>query len=179
MTISPEYLEQQKLLHQDQDYGIASLDFVLLVIDMVDQLGAKSITDYGAGKCNLEKKMIELGQSDFQYYPYDPAFPEYGEPREADLVCCIDVLEHIEPPYLEAVLEELARITIKVGLFTIFTGPALKNLPDGRNAHLIQQPASWWLPRNCGHFEIVQMQRLKGVFWVVVEPLSPARQESL
>ena len=65
MTISAEYLEQQKLLHQNPDYGIASLQYAPLVIQLANQSGAKSISDYGAGKCNLNKKMNELGRSDF------------------------------------------------------------------------------------------------------------------
>lgn len=174
MTISPEYLEQQKQLHQNPNYGIASLNFAQLVIQMADEMSAKSISDYGAGKCNLQKKMNELGRSDFQYYPYDPAFPEYGDPKAADLVCCIDVLEHIEPAYLEAVLKDLERITSKFGFFTIHTEPAGKQLPDGRNAHLIQEPASWWLPRLCEHFDIVQLQRSPGGFWIIVEAHSPS-----
>ena len=172
MTISVEYLEQQKQLHQNPNYGVASLQYAPLVIQLANQSGAKSISDYGAGKCNLNKKMNELGRSDFQYYPYDPAFPEYGDPREADLVCCIDVLEHVEPLHLKAVLQGLSRITKKVGLFTIHTGPAVKHLSDGRNAHLIQKPASWWLPQLCEHFEIAQLQRSPGGFWVLVEPRS-------
>jgi hypothetical protein len=44
------------------------------------------------------------GIDSIEYYPFDPAFEEYGEPRAADLVCCIDVLEHIEPEKLESVL---------------------------------------------------------------------------
>lgn len=172
MTISADYLEQQKQLHQNPNYGVASLQYAPLVVQVADVTGAKSISDYGAGKCNLKKKLDELGRGHLAYYPYDPAFPEYGEPRDADLVCCIDVLEHIEPDYLDAVLADLARITRRVGLFTVHTGPAVKHLPDGRNAHLTQQPASWWLPRLCAHFEIVEMQRLPGGFWVAVEPLS-------
>ncbi len=172
MTISDEYLEQQKHLHQDPNYGSASNFFGPLVIQWAEQIKAKSILDYGAGKCNLKKKMNELGWSDFQYYPYDPVFPEYGDPKEADLVCCIDVLEHVEPHYLKAVLQDLGRITVNVGLFTIDTGPAIKHLPDGRNAHLIQNPASWWLPELCKYFEIAHMQRCEGGFWVMVEPLS-------
>ena len=87
MTISPEYLEQQKQLHQNPDYGVASLHFAPLILDLADQVKAKSISDYGAGKCNLRKKMHELGRNDFEYFPYDPAFPEYGPPRKADLYC--------------------------------------------------------------------------------------------
>lgn len=170
MTISAEYLAQQKLLHQNPNYGVASLHYAPLIVQFADQIKAKSISDYGAGKCNLQKKMHELGRNNFEYFPYDPAFPEYGPPKKADLVCSIDVLEHIEPPYLDAVLDDLKRITVRVGLFTVHTGPAVKTLSDGRNAHLIQEPASWWLPRLCERFEIAHLQREAGGFWVVVEP---------
>ena len=121
MTISPEYLAQQKELHKNPNYGVASLQYAPLVIQLFDQTGAKSVSDYGAGKCNLQKKMHELGTTEFEYYPYDPAFSEYGEPKQADLVCCIDVLEHVEPEHLNAVLDDLKRIIRKVGLFTIHT----------------------------------------------------------
>ncbi len=168
-TISAEYLAQQKVLHQNPKYGSASLLYAARVIKILDQTKAKSITDYGAGKCNLRKKMHELGKSNFQYFPYDPAFPEYGKPKKADLVCCIDVLEHVEPSFLDAVLEDLGRITKRVGFFTINTGPAFKTLPDGRNAHLIQKPSSWWLPRLCEHFEIAHLQGEPQGFWVVTE----------
>jgi len=170
MTISAEYREQQMQLHQNPNYGVASLQYAPLVLNLVDQFDAKSISDYGAGKQNLLKKMTELGRSDFQYYPYDPAFPEYGQPKEADLVCCIDVLEHIEPLYLSSVLLDLAKITIKYGFFTIHTGAAIKQLPDGRNAHLIQKPSSWWLPQLCKHFEIMHLQSSDQGFWVAVSP---------
>ena len=96
----------------------------------------------------------------FQYYPYDPAFPEYGPPKEADLVCCIDVLEHIEEIFLDNVLNDLKKITKKLGFFTIHTGPAVKILEDGRNAHLIQKTPSWWLPKMCSKFEIKHLQEI-------------------
>lgn len=171
-TISPEYLKQQKQLHQNTNYGVVSIEYAPLVIQLADAIGAKSISDYGAGKCNLQKKMKELGRHNFQYYPYDPAFPEYGDPREADLVCCIDVLEHVESSYLKAVLEDLRRVIVKIGLFTIHTGPAEKHLSDGRNAHLTQETASWWLPWLCEYFEIAKLESHPGGFWLVVEPLS-------
>ncbi len=174
MTISPAYLEQQKQLHQNPNYGVASLQYAELVIAVADQVKAKSIADYGAGKCNLRKKMTELGRPEFDYFPYDPVFPDYGAPHPADLVACIDVLEHIEMEHLDAVLADLKGIMQRVGVFTIHTGPAIKHLPDGRNAHLIQQPPSWWLPRLCRFFEIVHLQRTPGGFWLLVEPLAGA-----
>jgi len=66
------------------------------------------------------------------------------------------------------VLKDLEGITSKIGFFTIHTGPAVKHLSDGKNAHLIQRPASWWLPQLCEHFEIAQLQRSPGGFWIVV-----------
>jgi len=53
--------------------------------------------------------------------------------------------------------------------FAITTLPAIKFLADGRNAHLIQQPASWWLPRLLQRFELNNFTRVPHGFWVVVE----------
>jgi len=71
-------------------------------------------------------------------------------------VTCIDVLEHIEPELLENVLDDLQRVVDKYGLFTIHTGPAQKILPDGRNAHLIQQPLAWWSEKLIKRFTILK-----------------------
>jgi len=147
------------------------LGYAPIVKQIVDRLGIKSISDYGAGKCNLRRGLNELGLQNFEYLPYDPVYPEYGPPKPAQLTCCIDVLEHIEEPYLDAVMQDLKGITPRIGFFSVHTGPAVKVLPDGRNAHLIQQPASWWLPRFCRYFEIAHLERGGGGFWVIAEPL--------
>lgn len=170
MTISDDYRNAQKQLHENPNYGVASLQYAPIVKEVVQQIGATSISDYGAGKCRLRMKLKELGLRKFRYFPFDPAFPEYGEPKEAELVCCIDVLEHVEPFYLDAVLIDLRKITTGHGFFTIHTGPAVKTLADGRNAHLIQNPASWWLPKLCDYFEILHLQASPGGFWIVVSP---------
>ena len=169
--ISAEYLEQQRRLHENPNYGIAAVAFAPLVQQLLTKYQVASLCDYGAGKQRLLAALEEMEGEPFDYYPYDPAFPEYGEPQRADLVCCIDVLEHIEPECLDAVLRDLRDLTVKVGFFTVHTGPAMKTLSDGRNAHLIQKPSSWWLPRLCEYFEIVQMNAGDGGgFWVVVAP---------
>jgi hypothetical protein len=168
-TISEGYLAQQRELHKNPHYGVASLGFAPLVKQLLEQTGLKTISDYGAGKCNLRKGLHDLGKRDFEYWPYDPAFPEYGLPKPAPFVACIDVLEHIEESYLDAVLLELREITIQIGFFSVHTGPASKTLPDGRNAHIIQKSASWWLPLLCRHFEIGHLQKSPGGFWVIAE----------
>lgn len=146
MLISADYQRQQMQLHENPNYGVASEGVASLVASIIKKSHPKTICDYGAGKKRLRKALIQLGIKDLpEYYPYDPAFPEYGDPRSAELVCCIDVLEHIEPEYLEAVVRNLATLTERLAFITIHTAAAKKTLPDGRNAHLIIKPKEWWL----------------------------------
>jgi len=173
--ISVDYLEQQKTLHQNPNYGVASLSFAPIVADLIRQIDAKSISDYGAGKKNLLVGLNKNGISGIDYYPYDPVFPEYGPPKTADLVCCIDVLEHIEPNLIDNVISDLAKITVNIGFFSIHMGPAGKFLTDGRNAHLIQKPTSWWLPKISKHFDVLHLQShqmMGNGIWLVVNPKS-------
>ena len=172
-TISDTYLAEQQKLHENPDYGVASIAFAPIVAQLMRDNGWGSLHDYGAGKQNLHRA-LEVERLEFRYSAYDPVFPEYGSPQTADLVCCIDVLEHIEPDRLDAVLDDLMRIVKRYGFFSIHTGAAVKVLSDGRNAHLIQAPPSWWLPHLCKRFEILHLQahRLMGPgFWVLVSPL--------
>ena len=99
--ISKNYLEEQKQLHSDINYGTASLQHVTTIKNLLINTKIKTISDYGAGKKNLQKGLLNSGFTEFKYFPYDPVFPEYGEPVAADLVTCIDVMEHIENEFLE------------------------------------------------------------------------------
>ena len=174
-TISDDYLKLQQELHLNPNYGVASLQFAPLVAQLVKQTNVQSICDYGAGKKRLLEGLRSNGLIPKFYHPFDPAFPEYGEPQSADLVCCIDVLEHIEPTKLDSVLEELETITVGLGFFSVHMGPAGKVLSDGRNAHLIQKPTSWWLPRLCQHFNILELQQHQVFgtgFWCVVQRIN-------
>ena len=169
-------MRQQEELHKDPTYGVASLSFAPLVAEVIKQSNAKSVSDYGAGKRNLRKGLYEAGILNIDYYAYDPVFPEYGPPQAADLVCCIDVLEHIEVEFLDNILADLKKIVINKGFFSIHLGPAGKSLPDGRNAHLIQQPVSWWLPKICDYFEVLQLakhQMMGHGVWIIVAPRLP------
>ena len=84
------------------------------------------------------------------------------------MVACIDVLEHIEPEYLQGVFDHLQDLTEVILFATVHTGPAGKTLSDGRNAHLTQQPMEWWLPHFMERWNIQTVQRTsKHGFYVI------------
>ena len=104
-----------------------------------------SLLDYGCGKGNVFKNI----QKKFPLIDcrgYDPGVPEYAVMPEipAELVICTDVLEHIEPELIDNVLKHIESLTLKTAYLIIDTLPAQKNLPDGRNAHLIIENQDWW-----------------------------------
>lgn len=169
-TISDEYRAEQQKLHENPKYGVASLSFAPVVQSLLRLGKCTSLSDYGAGKCNLKKALRLREDGRVQYQPYDPAFPEYGSPRPADLVTCIDVLEHIEPQSLDAVISEISSISQKLAFLTVHTGPAKKMLTDGRNAHLIQESTSWWLGQFEPHFDILHVQQVRKGFFVIACP---------
>ena len=172
-TITDEYIKLQQELHQNPNYGVASTYFAPRVSELIKSLNIQSLSDYGAGKKRLEESLIKLASLPKFYYPYDPAFPEYGPPEKAELVCCIDVLEHIEPELIDNVINELKSLITNFGFFTIHQGPARRILKDGRNAHLIQKPSSWWLEKLIKHFEVLELitHNMMGKgFWVVIKP---------
>lgn len=167
--ISDEYRQLQEALHGDPLYGVASVQYAPLVAEHIRRHRIKVLLDYGAGKGRLGEELDWLVPWALEVRRYDPAVPRYAAPPDpSPFVACIDVLEHIEPPLLPNVLDDLARVTADMGLFTVHTGPAGKVLADGRNAHLIQRPASWWLPQLMERFELLQFSAMPHGFWTVV-----------
>lgn len=160
----------QEELHRNPNYGVASVFYAPMVADFVRQHRIEALLDYGAGKGRLSEELEWLVSWPVDVRRYDPAVPEWSAPAQpCDYVVCVDVLEHIEPALLPNVLNDLARVTAKRGLFTVHTGAAEKILPDGRNAHLIQQPPRWWLPQFMDRFDLCRFETLPNGFIVVVQ----------
>jgi predicted TPR repeat methyltransferase len=107
---------------------------------------ATTLLDYGCGTGGLVRHLNNMmWPHRFKAYGYDPGVPEFEAlPEPAEIVVSTDVLEHIEPECLEDVLKHIGELTIKGAYLNIHTGQAKAVLPDGRNAHLIQQPWDWW-----------------------------------
>ncbi len=169
MLISPEYREQQETMHENPDYGRASEIYAPFVSTVIKQFQVTELLDYGAGKGRL-KEGLELAPGHVLTVDhYDPAIPAWSEaPSPCEMVACIDVLEHIEPDCLDAVLDHLKELTLRVGFFSVHTEAAVKTLPDGRNAHLIQEGPEWWLPKLMERFTLVSYSLMGPGFWVVV-----------
>lgn len=151
MLISEEYRNQCRLLHNLQaGWGEGDKREVIKQIQLAAMANTIDILDYGCGKGEFGKN-----------YPwpikeYDPGITgkEAGN-VPAEFVICHDVLEHIEPEYLDNVLQDLHRCTLRVGYFAIGCSPAEAILPDGRNAHLIIKPASWWKEKLNKYFHLL------------------------
>ncbi len=170
--ISEKYRAMQKELHKQLGYGQASVQMAPHVADFIRRHRIDELLDYGAGKGRLAQELEWLVPWPVRVHHYEPAMPEWAAPPQpCKFVVCIDVLEHIEPHLLPNVLDDLRRVTEGAGLFTVATGPAIKVLPDGRNAHLIQQPPSWWLPQFLSRFELMQFMKAPYGFRVDVQRL--------
>jgi len=170
--ISEQYRLEQVQLHAKGNYGTTGKTYGHLVSDLVKSTGARSLLDYGCGSKQSLRTTLVIA-SDVVYEGYDPAVPEFSDrPIPSDIVCCIDVLEHIEPHFLGNVLSDLAYLCEPFGFFTIHTGPAQKVLSDGRNAHLIQEGSEWWLPKLREFFEILAVRQVPSGFCVMVKSLN-------
>lgn len=172
LVISEAYRALQAEMHKDAAYGVAAMHYAPLVAALIEDECATEILDYGCGKRRLNGALSPIIKRPLTVHSYDPAIPAYdGVPEPCDLVVCIDVLEHIEPECIDAVLDDLARVTRRTGFFTISTRPAQKSLPDGRNTHILQRPDSWWLMRLAERFTIgVVRDHGSGSFSVIVQP---------
>lgn len=148
-----EYLQLNKELHlSNPNYGVSGSKYAAEVLKLSNEYGSNDILDYGCGKGTLQ------GALGFNIKEYDPAIPgKDSNPEPADIVVCTDVLEHIEPEFIDWVIGDVARCTKKVAYIVIHTGPAQKTLRDGRNAHLIQENKAWWWKKLNVQFKIDEM----------------------
>lgn len=164
--ITDDYRKLQAKFHVARpDYGTSSHKYIDHIVSLAKNMGTRDILDYGCGKMMLQKGIPYPIQN------YDPAMVECTRrPIPADLVVCTDVLEHIEPDCLSAVLDDIASLTRKALFLNVATRPASKTLPDGRNAHLIQQPPGWWLPQLLARFELQSFQASSGDFLALLMP---------
>lgn len=171
MLITDTYRDLNKELHgRNAAYGTSGVKWAPRVAELAQHMKAVTILDYGCGKQTLGAAIPHLLVTG-----YDPALDGLDDPPEpADLVVCTDVLEHIEPDCLDAVLDDLRRCTLKGIFLTVATRPAVKTLADGRNAHLIQEHPAWWLPKIIARWDLQIFHNTAGEFALFATKRVPA-----
>ncbi len=144
--ISPRYLKMQRVLHESpRGYGGRGDKWAGTVLQIALVYHAISILDYGCGEGSLKRVLKSRDLGPMTVEEYDPAIPGKDRlPEPADLVNVTDVLEHIEPEHLAAVLAHIKSLTKKVCWAVISLKESNKILADGRNAHIIIQTGGWW-----------------------------------
>lgn len=143
-----KYVEFYKKHHANAHYGSAGFRKVTKVLAALEGVEIKTVLDWGAGAQTLGKA-LRNARTAWVVSSYDPAIPGIDTRPETtfDAVVSTDVLEHIPYEEIDSVIQELVALTGKIGYHHIATFPASLRLPDGRDAHLILQPAAWWKER--------------------------------
>tara|TARA_R110000823_G_scaffold57072_2_gene138498 strand:- start:224 stop:727 length:504 start_codon:yes stop_codon:yes gene_type:complete len=114
-------------------------------------IGAESVLDYGCGGA------VSLGRyMDMDVRNYDPGLPEHAaEPEPADIVVCLDVLEHIETDTEQDVIRHLESLALKALFITVSCQESQsKKLPDGTPWHSHVRPQEYWRQVFAGYQEI-------------------------
>lgn len=158
MKYSETHRKAEETKHIDPEYG-ASAFYAPIVSQIANRVQARHLLDYGCGKAALMRE-LKVGH-DLKIQVYDPAIPSFaGDPIPAQMVTCVNVLEHVEPGCLDAVLDDLVRVTEAVGFFTI--------------SHEESHDLSWWLDKIMPRFDLQTLQVTpEGVYMIVYAKPKP------
>lgn len=125
----------------------------------------QTILDFGCGKGKLIET-LKVQFPDKEITGYDPANPEFDhsiDDKFYDLIYSSDVLEHVEPEFIDQTLAYLSTKS-KYIYHLIALSPAKLILPDGRNAHLIQETPEWWKQKFLDHgYTILKEDYIEGI----------------
>lgn len=153
MKFTETHRLEQERLHMDPDYGVSGVQYAPLVSQIINRLKVSQLLDYGCGKARLMKHIKADHAVKIQCY--DPAIPGFaGDPIPMQMVTCIDVLEHVEPDCLDAVLDDLQRVTEVIGFFSV-------SLVEG-------QDLRWWLDKLLPRFDLQTLQVTPTGFYAIV-----------
>lgn len=145
-------IEQYRYMHANPKMfrgGLAAA-FVNRIKMLVEQYKPESLLDYGSGKGRQYEGAEQHKQwGGLKPTCYDPGYTPYATKPTGyfDGVICTDVAEHIPPGNIDKFLLDVLGYARRFVFLCIFTDPAVKYLPDGRNVHLTIKPPGWWNDR--------------------------------
>jgi 2-polyprenyl-3-methyl-5-hydroxy-6-metoxy-1,4-benzoquinol methylase len=164
-----DYAEQQRQMHKITRYGYSGtsvggreFDTELMsrgILALYHSLGKRNLTvlDYGCGQGELTEQLDKIFKI-LDFTKYDPFIEEHSKEPDGkfDILCCLDVMEHIEMPCIDNVLNHIASKVKYMVQFRICTALAQKVLPNGKNAHITVKHGEWWYQKLSKHFIIAE-----------------------
>lgn len=142
--ISDNYKKILTEIHDTSPFGKRS-KVPKYLSEFISQINPTSMLDFGCGKGRLVQRLSE-DYPNISVSGYDPGNKDFNKSLDdvyVDLLVSTDVLEHVEPEHINKTLEYLSTRS-KYIYHLIALSPAKLILPDGRNAHLIQESPEWW-----------------------------------
>ena len=157
-TYSPGHIRGQREVHARSDgygrhrhlYLHDTMRRLATRLKQSETAGQLSWLDYGCGKGGFIEQIRPLGLFT-TISGYDPAIPAF-QTRPAmphDLVTCLDVLDKVEAPYVEAVLADVAGFTVGLAVFDHLTLPK-------PGSGLRQHPAFYWVQLVRRHMDVIE-----------------------
>jgi 2-polyprenyl-3-methyl-5-hydroxy-6-metoxy-1,4-benzoquinol methylase len=160
--ISKDYKKTLSSMHESSPFGKRA-KMPRYLEDFIADKNPSSIIDFGCGKGRLIDKLKQLypKMTVDGYDPGNPLFDVSLDDRFYDLLISTDVLEHVEPEFIDQTLEYL-RSKSRYVYHLIALSPARLILPDGRNAHLIIESKDWWRDRfTASKYKIVKEEYME------------------
>lgn len=166
MLITEDYREQNRLLHaSDKTYGVGARKKVELVKALAARYNTQDILDYGCGKQDLQSVI------GFPIQNYDPCVAGVDmDPKPAKILVSLDVLEHIEEPLLDNVLQHMKGLMLEAGLLIIAPRLSSAKLPNGKNAHAIVKEKPWWVEKVGKYFTIESVSPKENDVIIYIKP---------
>ena len=157
MKISEAHRKLRELQYLDQQYGMNKALHAPMVSEIVNRLKVTELLDYWCGGAHLVRN-LKVGH-EMKIQCYDPAVPGFsGEAIPMQMVTCVDVLQDVEPECIDAVLDDLKRVTGAVGYFSILVGEERSK---------IEQDKAWWLDRIMPRFELQTLQIIPSGYFLI------------
>jgi hypothetical protein len=140
MLISAKHQAQYQQHYKARPTKAAANAHLAQILQFAHEVGAATILDYGCGgHASIDGYCALLVQN------YDPGIPAYSElPTPADLVVCLDVLEHVEADCIEEVIAHIRLLALKGIFLTISCRESPKKLPDGSPWHIFVRDEKYW-----------------------------------
>ncbi len=77
-----------------------------------------------------------------------------------DVVCCLDVLEHLVEEDIRPALQEMRRVCRDTVFLTASDKPSFYGSPDGRDLHISKRPIAEWERMFAEEFQIAKIKSL-------------------